>query len=196
MVKLVDGVKVIINDINEIQKYKDQVKEYDYKLKYSAFPTATDNIGFFATAGVIDAVGLIPILPYRIVTGASYPMTKFRLNSESLKLNASYQPVLTFLLEKGSKEELSDPFGFSLNFDNSIYFPEAIKYKKEKSGSVGLTYDDGGEPQVWGLGDKNLKVGHELRYFYNDMHASNAKKMATRIRCVSNDMVGDGDRKE
>jgi hypothetical protein len=196
MVKLVDGVKVIINDINEIQKYKDQVKEYDYKLKYSAFPTATDNIGFFATAGVIDAVGLIPILPYRTVTGASYPMTKFRLNSESLKLNASYQPVLTFLLEKGSKEELSDPFGFSLNFDNSIYFPEAIKYKKEKSGSVGLTYDDGGEPQVWGLGDKNLKVGHELRYFYNDMHASNAKKMATRIRCVSNDMVGDGDRKE
>jgi hypothetical protein len=158
-----------------------------YKLKYTPFPTAQDNIGFFATTAVADGVGLIPILPYYEVSEESYPQTKFQINSESLRSNSRYQPVLTFLLEKGKEEVLSDPFGFSLNFDNEIKFPKS--YRSKETISVGLTYDDGEVPQVWGIGKKIN--GHELRSFYLKDQNQDAKKMSTRIRCVGEEDVDD-----
>ena len=181
MVKLIDGVKVEINDANEIQKYKAKVREAKYKVEYTPFPTAVDNIAFYATEAVNDAVGFIPILPYREVNEDTYPRTKFNLTTESFRIKTSYQPVLTFLLEKGNKEELSDPFGFSLNFENNIGLPQSFKSKLEIS--VGLTYDDGEVPQVWGLGKR--MYGHELRSFWIKDQNEDAKKMATRIRCVA-----------
>jgi hypothetical protein len=191
MVKLVDGVLVEINDANEIQKYKAKAKENKYKLKYTPFPTAQDNIGFFATTAVADGVGLIPILPYGVVGHQSYPQSKFSLNSESLRLKSTkYQPVLTFLLEKGKEEVLSDPFGFSLNFDNNIKFPKSLRYKE--SILVGLTYDDGEVPQVWGLSQKmNDDQNHELRSFFLMDQNPDAKKMGTRIRCVGEEDVDE-----
>jgi hypothetical protein len=158
-----------------------------YKLKYTPFPTAQDNIGFFATTAVADGVGLIPILPYYEVSEESYPQSKFYLNSESLSYNSRYQPVLTFLLEKGKEEVFSDPFGFSLNFDNNIKFPKSFKSKETIS--VGLTYDDGEVPQVWGIGKKIN--GHELRSFYLKDQNQDAKKMSTRIRCVGEEDVDE-----
>ena len=181
MVKLIDGVKVEINDANEIQKYKDKATENKYKLKYTPFPTAEDNIAFYTTEAVNDAVGLIPILPYREVNGNTYPRTKFNLTIESFSIRTGYQPVLTFLLEKGKEEVLSDPFGFSLNFGNNIGLPQSFKSRSEIN--VGLTYDDGEVPQVWGLGRK--MYGHELRSFFLKDQNEDAKKMATRIRCVA-----------
>ena len=183
MVKLIDGVKVEINDANEIQKYKDKATENKYKLKYTPFPTAEDNIAFYTTEAVNDAVGLIPILPYREVNENTYPRTKtkFNLTTESFSIRTGYQPVLTFLLEKGKEEVLSDPYGFSLNFENSFCFPQSIKSRSENN--VGLTYDDGEVPQVWGLGKK--MYGHELRSFFLKDQNEDAKKMATRIRCVA-----------
>ena len=181
MVKLIDGVKVEINDANEIQKYKAKATENKYKLKYTPFPTAEDNIAFYTTEAVNDAVGFIPILPYREVNEFTYPQTKFSLEFENRELKMRYQPVLTFLLEKGNKEELSDPFGFSLNFENNIGLPQSFKSKSEIS--VGLTYDDGEVPQVWGLGRKI--IGHELRSFDFISQNADSKKMTTRIRCVA-----------
>lgn len=181
MVKLIDGVKVEINDANEIQKYKDKATENKYKLKYTPFPTAKDNIAFYTTEAVNDAVGLIPILPYRKVNGNTYPRTKFNLTIESFSIRTDYQPVLTFLLEKGKEEVLSDPFGFSLNFGNNIGLPQSFRSKSEIN--VGLTYDDGEVPQVWGLGRR--MHGHELRSFFLKDQNEDAKKMATRIRCVA-----------
>ena len=183
MVKLIDGVKVEINDANEIQKYKAKVREAKYKVKYTPFPTAEDNIAFYTTEAVNDAVGLIPILPYREVNENTYPRTKtkFNLTTESFSIRTGYQPVLTFLLEKGKEEVLSDPYGFSLNFENSFCFPQSIKSRSENN--VGLTYDDGEVPQVWGLGKK--MYGHELRSFFLKDQNEDAKKMATRIRCVA-----------
>jgi hypothetical protein len=183
IVKLIDGVKVEINDANEIKKYKDKAIENKYKLKYTPFPTAKDNIAFYASEAVNDAVGLIPILPYREVNENTYPRTKtkFNLTTESFTIRTGYQPVLTFLLEKGKEEVLSDPFGFSLNFENSFSFPQSINSKPILS--VGLTYDDGKVPQVWGLGQKN--GAHELRSFFLKDQNEDAKKMATRIRCVA-----------
>jgi hypothetical protein len=180
MVKLIDGVKVEINDANEIQKYKYKATENKYKLKYTPFPTAQDNIAFFATEAVADGVGLIPILPYREVNGNTYPRTKFNLTIETLSFKNDYQPVLTFLLEKGKEEVLSDPFGFSLNFNNQTKFPYGMK---GLDNIVGLTYDDGEVPQVWGLGRKMSR--HELRSFWIKDENQDAKKMATRIRCVA-----------
>jgi hypothetical protein len=160
-----------------------------YKLKYTPFPTAQDNIGFFATTAVADGVGLIPILPYYEVTGESYPQTKFQINSESLRYNSRYQPVLTFLLEKGKEEVLSDPFGFSLNFDNNILLPKSFRSKSEIN--VGLTYDDGEVPQVWGIGKKEKGNSHELRSFFLKDQNEDAKKMSTRIRCVGEEDVDE-----
>ena len=179
MVKLIDGVKVEINDANEIQKYKDKATENKYKLKYTPFPTAEDNIAFYTTEAVNDAVGFIPILPYREVNEDTYPRTKFSLQFENTELRMKYQPVLTFLLEKGKEEVLSDPFGFSLNFNNQIYVP----FRSRSEINVGLTYDDGEVPQVWGIGRK-ISL-HELRSFFLKDQNDDAKKMATRIRCVA-----------
>ena len=180
MVKLIDGVKVEINDANEIQKYKDKATENKYKLKYTPFPTAKDNIAFYTTEAVNDAVGLIPILPYREVNENTYPRTKFNLTIESFSIRNDYQPVLTFLLEKGKEEVLSDPFGFSLNFNNQTKFPYGMK---GSDNIVGLTYDDGEVPEVWGLRTKMSR--HELRSFWIKDENQDAKKMATRIRCVA-----------
>jgi len=182
MVKLLDGVKVEINDANEIQKYKAKVREVKYKVEYTPFPTAQDNIAFFATEAVADGVGLIPILPYYEVTEEFYPQTKFSLKFENLTLNMKYQPVLTFLLEKGKEDVLSDPFGFSLNFDNEIKLPKSFRSRSEHS--VGLTYDDGEVPEVWGI-KRKTRYEHELRSFGFVSPNADAKKMATRIRCVA-----------
>jgi len=160
-----------------------------YKLKYNPFPTAQDNIGFFATTAVVDGVGLIPILPYYEVSEESYPQSKFNLYSESFTFKGRYQPVFTFLLEKGKEEVLSDPFGFSLNFDNNIKLPKSFRSKETIS--VGLTYDDGEVPQVWGLNLKDNRYGHELRSFFLKDQNEDAKKMATRIRCVGEEDVDD-----
>ena len=128
-------------------------------------------------------MGLIPILPYREVNENTYPRTKtkFNLTIESFSITTGYQPVLTFLLEKGKEEVLSDPFGFSLNFGNNIGFPQSFRSRSEIS--VGLTYDDGEVPQVWGIGRKIR--GHELLSFFLKDQNEDAKKMATRIRCVA-----------
>ena len=160
-----------------------------YKLKYNPFPTAQDNIGFFATTAVADGVGLIPILPYYEVSEESYPQSKFNLYSESFTFKGRYQPVLTFLLEKGKEEVLSDPFGFSLNFDNNIKLPKSFRSRSEHS--IGLTYDDGEVPQVWGFGKKEKGNSHELRSFFLKDQNEDAKKMATRIRCVGEEDVDD-----
>lgn len=182
MVKLIDGVKVEINDANEIQKYKDKATENKYKLKYTAFPTAEDNIAFYATEAINDAVGLIPILPYREVNEFTYPQTKFGLEFENTVLRMRYQPVLTFLLEKGKEEVLSDPFGFSLNFENNIRY---LGFRSKYEINVGLTYDDGEFPEVWGIKRKTSPNEHELRSFFLKDQNDYAKKMATRIRCVA-----------
>ena len=184
MVKLIDGVKVEINDANEIQKYKAKVREVNYKVEYTPFPTAQDNIAFFATEAVADGVGLIPILPYYQVSEEFYPQTKFSLEFENRELKMRYQPVLTFLLEKGKEEVLSDPFGFSLNFNNQIKLPSG-KGKKGSNNIVGLSYDDGEFPEVWGLTQKTSRYDHELRSFWIKDQNEDAKKMATRIRCVA-----------
>ena len=152
-----------------------------FKLKYTPFPTAKDNIGFFVTAAVADVVGLIPIIPYYEVTEEYYPQTKFSLKFENSQLNMKYQPVLTFLLEKGKEDVLSDPFGFSLNFNNEIKLPKSFRSRSEHS--VGLTYDDGEVPEVWGIGKKIR--GHELRSFFLKYENEDPKKMATQIRCVA-----------
>ena len=106
--------------------------------------------------------------------------SKFNLTTESFRIKTSYQPVLTFLLEKGKEEVLSDPYGFSLNFENSFCFPQSINSKPILS--VGLTYDEGGFPQFWGC---NFSMRHELKSFWIKDENQDAKKMATRIRCVA-----------
>ena len=183
---LIDGL--ILGPIFGWETVKEQKRKAmvdslaQFKLKYTPFPTAKDNIGFFVTTAVADVVGLIPIIPYYEVTEEYYPQTKFSLKFENLTLNMKYQPVLTFLLEKGKEDVLSDPFGFSLNFDNEIKLPKSFRSRSEHS--VGLTYDDGEVPEVWGIGKKIR--GHELRSFgLREYSNEDAKKMATRIRCVT-----------
>jgi hypothetical protein len=194
MIKMIEGLKVDIIDPNEIQKYKTQANESVFKLKYNAFPTAMDHIQFFVTQAVADAIGLIPILPYREVTAWSYPESKEK-KTKSLR-GYRYQPVITFLLEKGKEEEFSNPYGFSLNFDNTIEFPGKSRMKWMKNG-VGITYDDGGYPQFWGV-DIGFKQGngHELRSFPSVEDVNASKKMSTRIRCVSNEMDSNDGRKD
>jgi len=62
---------------------------------------------------------------------------------------------------------------------------------------VGITYDDGGYPQFWGV-DIGFKQGngHELRSFPSVEDVNAAKKMSTRIRCVSNEMDSNDGRKD
>jgi hypothetical protein len=141
-------------------------------------------------------------MPYRRVDRKyDYPSSPYSCSFGRF----DFQPVLTLLLNKGDNE-FADQYGFNLNFDNKIIFPNSNKkgYKSKNNNfsfknsdrdkNTGISYLDGfGLPAYFGIfGGKSKKNinsdAHELNQLENiwrsDVTESDVMRIPTRVRCV------------
>jgi hypothetical protein len=196
----------IIENKNKIDSLKNAHIDYKYKTKYNPlvlsdlyadhfWSTTAWFIGsdyFYEANGLFGAFN---ILPYRYVD-KSYDYYQASYSSSfSKKMN--YQPVLTLLLNKGNNE-FSDEYGFNLNLDNYISFPNSRNIKnrdfsyqnREKERKTGITYvSDYHLPGYFGIATKIKSDPHELNLFENTLYedgfsGADLFRIQTRVRCV------------
>jgi hypothetical protein len=202
-----------IEDQKKIDSLKNAHIDYKYKLRYTPLVLSglyannfwSTTAWFLGSDYFNEANGLFGgfnIMPYRRVD----PKNDYQNNSYSCSFGRfDYQPVLTLLLNKG-ENEFADQYGFNLNFDNKIIFPNSNKKSKGNTSNVsfnirssgkytGISYLDGfGLPAYFGiLGGKlkknNAQKGaHELNQLDNirskDVTESDVMRIPTRVRCV------------
>jgi hypothetical protein len=196
-----------IVDQKKIDSLKNAHLDYVYKLKYHPFVLSdlyANN--FWSTTGwfldsdyFYEANGLFGgfnIMPYRRVDRKyDYPENFYSCSFGRFE----YQPVLTLLLNKG-ENEFADQYGFNLNFDNKIIFPNSNKKSKsnfsfrnrDRDKNTGISYLDGlGLPAYFGIFGSKSKTksdAHELNLLENiwreNVTESDVMRMQTRVRCV------------
>ena len=191
-----DAEGIIIEDQKTIDSLKNNHSDYNYNLKFKPFNIPGTDIFWSTTAGFItsdyfaEANGLFVafnIMPFRYSSPDDYPRENYRCSLGKF----SRQPVITLLLNKG-ENEFADQFGFNLNFDNKITFPNSRKISNKDfsfkyNRTTGISYLDGyGLPAYFGLFDRSPV--HELNLLENiwdeRISESDVMRMQTRIRCV------------
>ena len=191
-----DAEGIIIEDQKTIDSLKNNHIDYNYKLKFKPFNIPGTDIFWSTTAGFITSdyfaetnglFGAFNIMPFRYTSPDDYPQEKYSCSLG--KFNC--QPVLTLLLNKG-ENEFADQFGFNLNFDNKITFPNSKNIKNKdfsvkSNRTTGISYIDGyGLPAYFGMIYKPRV--HELNLLENiwddRINESDLMRMQTRIRCV------------
>jgi hypothetical protein len=201
-----------IEDQKKIDSLKNAHIDYKYKLRYTPLVLSGlyANNFWSTTAWFLDSdyfyeanglFGVFNIMPYRIAD----PKFDYPNNSYSCSFGRyDYQPVLTLLLNKG-ENEFADQYGFNLNFDNKITFPNSKEKGKGKTTYfsfrnssrekyTGISYIDGlGLPAYFGIldgkGKKSMKMdAHELNQLENiwseRVTESDVMRIQTRVRCV------------
>ena len=196
-----------IENKNKIDSLKNVHVDYKYKIKYNPlvlsdlyadhfWSTTAWFLGsdYFAEANGL--FGAFNILPYRYVDKNYDYYQAIYSSSFSKKIN--YQPVLTLLLNKGN-DEFSDEYGFNLNLDNYISFPNSrnikggdFSYKAIKTErKTGITYvSDYHLPGYFGISTRNKSDAHELNLLENTLYGEygisgvDLFRIQTRVRCV------------
>jgi hypothetical protein len=195
----------VIENKNKIDSLKNAHVDYKYKVQYDPFVLSnlyakkfwSTTAWFLGSDYFYEANGLFGafnIMPYRYVD-KSYDYYQANYSC-SFNKKMNYQPVLTLLLNKGNNE-FSDEYGFNLNLDNYISFPNSKNIKtmnfsyKYREGKTGITYvSDYSLPGYFGIASK-LKNddSHELNLlestFYEDgFSGADLYRIQTRVRCV------------
>jgi hypothetical protein len=194
----------IIENKNKIDSLKNAHIDYRYKIRYNplvlsdlyaenfvSFTAAFLGSGYFSDANGL--FGAFNIMPYRYID-KSYDYQKNNYFC-SFGRGYNYQPVLTLLFNKGNNE-FSDEYGFNLNFDNYISFPNVKKeinkefsYRRTK-GKTGITYiGDNWWPGYFGIADRMNDEIHELNLLeqtlnYGRLSTPDIFRIQTRVRCV------------
>jgi hypothetical protein len=194
----------VIENKNKIDSLRNAHIDHQYKVQYDPFVLSklyakkfwSTTAWFIGSDYFSEAYGLFGafnILPYRDID-KSYDYQKNNYNCSFGKKYA-YQPVLTLLLNKGN-DEFSDEYGFNLNFDNYISFPnvKTIRSKeysyKYTGGKTGITYvGDYGWPGYFGIAGRINDETHELNMLEQTMYDSGIStndvfRIQTRVRCV------------
>ena len=192
----------IIENKNKIDSLKNAHIDHQYKVQYDPFVLSnlyakkfwSTTAWFIGSDYFSEANGLFGafnILPYRHVD-ISYDYQYKYYNWSFGKY--AYQPVLTLLLNKGNNE-FSDEYGFNLNFDNYISFPNGKKeIDKEFSfrhpkGKTGITYiGDNWWPGYFGISHRMKDKTHELNLLNHTINSyistTDVFRIQTRVRCV------------
>jgi hypothetical protein len=195
----------IIENKNKIDSLRNAHIDHQYKVQYDPFVLSnlyakkfwSTTAWFIGSDYFSEANGLFGafnILPYRYVD-KSYDYYQARYSCSFAKAN--YQPVLTLLLNKGN-DEFSDEYGFNLNLENYISFPNSrniksgdFSYKAIKNGrKTGITYvSDYHLPGYFGIATKIKSDPHELNLLENTLYedgfsGADLFRIQTRVRCV------------
>jgi hypothetical protein len=188
-----------VTDKVSIDSMKKNHVDYSYKLKFKPFNIPGTNKFWSTTAFIFEDFDFsdisqtsLNILPYSSVNLDYYPSTKY---SSSLGNRFNYQPVLTLLLNNRN-DEFANQFGFNLNFDNYISFPNTRNNRKSefsyenKDFKTGITYvNDYNFPGYFGFTRKMPRESHELNIILNtlyetDLDSPDIYRIQTRVRCV------------
>jgi hypothetical protein len=194
----------VIENKNKIDSLRNAHIDHQYKVQYDPlvlshlyakkfWSTTAWFLGsdYFAEANGL--FGAFNIMPYRYIDkNFDYQRNDY---SCSFGKRYNYQPVLTLLFNKGN-DEFSDEYGFNLNFDNYISFPNGKKeinkefsYRRTK-GKTGITYiGDNWWPGYFGIADRMNNETHELNLleqtiYHGRLSTSDIFRIQTRVRCV------------
>ena len=194
----------IIENKNKIDSLRNAHIDHQYKVQYDPFVLSnlyakkfwSTTAWFIGSDYFSEANGLFGafnIMPYRYIDkNFDYQKNNYTC---SFGKKYAYQPVLTLLLNKGNNE-FSDEYGFNLNFDNYISFPnvKTIRSKdfsyKYTEGKTGITYvGDYGWPGYFGITGRMNDETHELNLLEQTMYDSGITttdvfRIQTRVRCV------------
>lgn len=200
IIRVTDDEQVeYVTDNVSIDSLKKSHVDYSYKLKFKPFNIPGTNKFWSTTAFIFEDFDFsdisqtsLNILPYSSVNLDYYPSTKY---SSSLGNRFNYQPVLTLLLNNRN-DEFANQFGFNLNFDNYISFPNTRNNRKgefsyeNKDFKTGITYvNDYNFPGYFGFTRKMPRESHELNIILNtlyetDLDSPDIYRIQTRVRCV------------